>query len=122
MLDSVAAVERVLWSYTDALQVRTSSVIPLSSGRDHTRLPFHRSFIEDLDARAELRGRMGFLDPRDRELLLRWYVQSVGPEAIARHLGCSVRQVYRRRAAALVRLVELGRADEFADADVAEFA
>jgi len=53
--------------------------------------------------------------------VLRWYVEGAKPEAIARHLGRSVRHVYRVRARAVERLVDLGRDDEFADADVAEF-
>jgi len=122
LLDSYPAVEDALWRYADAYQVRTATITTIPSGRSSgDRLPFRNAFLDRLDERSELKARLAWLDHEEQVVVLRWYVEGAKPEAIARHLGRSVRHVYRVRARAVERLVDLGRDDEFADADVAEF-
>lgn len=122
LLDSYPAVEDALWRYADAYQVRTATVTTIPSGRaSGDRLPFRAAFLDRLDERSELKARLAWLDREEQIVVLRWYVEGAKPEAIARDLGRSVRHVYRLRARAVERLVDLGRDDEFADADVAEF-
>lgn len=122
MLDSHPAVEEALWRFADAYQVRTASITTVPSGRaSGDRLPFRAAFLDRLDERSELKARLAWLDHEEQVVVLRWYVEGARPEAIARGLGRSVRHVYRVRARAVERLVDLGRDDEFADADVAEF-
>ena len=124
MLASYPAVEEALWRYADAYQPRVAgdfTTIPRgrSSG---DQLPFRNAFLDRLDERSELRARLHWLDREEQIVVLRWYVEGAKPEVIARHLGRSVRHVYRVRARAVERLVDLGRDDEFADVDVSEFA
>jgi hypothetical protein len=122
MLDTFASVERALTRYTDVLQPRTSSVSTLSrtsAGGD--RFPFHPGLLDDLEERSELRRRLRWLEDEEALVLLRWYIEGARPELIAGALRRSVRHVYRRRVSAIERIVALGSADEFADADLAEF-
>jgi hypothetical protein len=123
MLSSFSSVERALAGYLDAYQPRTSSVSVMGgSGKpSNERLPFHHSFLDNLDERAELRRRLACLDGEDVLILVRWYVEGSRPETIARDLNRSVRHVYRRRVSGIERLVALGAVDEFADADLSEF-
>ncbi len=123
MLTSYPVVEDALWHYADAYQPRSSSITSIPSGRiTGERLPFRAAFLDRLEERAELRNRLALLDPEERTVVLRWYVEGARPELIARGLGRSVRHVYRVRSRAVERLADLGRDDEFADVDVAEFA
>lgn len=123
MLDTFSSVERALVHYGDAYQPRTASVsvLGLPQKPSGDRLPFHPSFLNKLEERAELRRRMACLDPEEVLILVRWYVEGTRPEAIAKSLDRSVRHVYRRRVSGVEHLVALGAADEFADADLAEF-
>jgi len=70
--------------------------------------------LETLDERTELCRRMQLLEDRDREVLILWYVMQLEARDIAKALHISRRQCFRRRAAAIRKLVDL---DE--DADVA---
>jgi len=122
MLDTYGAIESALRHFADPVQPRTGSVTTVPSGRSAgERVPFHASLLERLDERQELKARMQWLDDEEQVVLLRWYVEGARAETIAHHLRCSVRHVYRVRARAMARLVELGVDDEFADVDVAEF-
>jgi DNA-directed RNA polymerase specialized sigma subunit len=51
---------------------------------------------------------MQFLRESDRRLLYLWYVVQLSAVDIARALGISRRQCFRRRASAIRRIVELG--------------
>jgi DNA-directed RNA polymerase specialized sigma24 family protein len=122
MLDSFASVERALGRYTDAFQPCSGSISAVPSARSGgDRFPFHPALLDGLEERAELRRRMAWLPEGEARVLIRWYIEGAHPDAIARDLGCSVRHVYRRRAAAIERLVAMGTAGEFADADLSEF-
>jgi hypothetical protein len=122
MLDSFASVERALARYTDPLQPCSGSISAVPKARfGGDRFPFHPAVLEGLEERAELRRRMAWLEDEEVLVLVRWYVEGARPDIIARHLGRSVRHVYRYRAAAIERLVALGTAGELADADLSEF-
>jgi DNA-directed RNA polymerase specialized sigma24 family protein len=122
MLDSFASVERALGRYTDALQPPSGSISAVPSARSSgDRFPFHPALLDGLEERAELRRRMTWLPDGEAVVLVRWYIEGARPDAIARHVGCSVRHVYRCRAAAIERLVAMGTAGEFVDADLSEF-
>lgn len=123
MLASVGEVERALWRYTDHLQIRSGSTLGVGSGRpDGTGPAINRALLDEFDVRQELHARLSWLEEVDREVLFRWYVAGDPPQVIARTLRQSPRHVYRLRAAALRKVVALGQTNEFADADVSEFA
>jgi DNA-directed RNA polymerase specialized sigma24 family protein len=124
MLDTFESVERALRHYSDALQASSSSIMTCSSsgssGAD--RFPFHPALLDSLEERTELRRRMVWLEPEEREVLVGWYVSGLGPHAVASAMGRSVRHVYRLRRSAIDYLVSMSTAGEFTDVDVAEFA
>ena len=123
MLETFPAVERALQCFTDPYQPNTSSITTVPQGRAGAeRFPFGPALLDRLEERKELRARMAWLDPEARVVLARWYLEGARPETIARDLRRSVRHVYRVRARAVEQIVALGQADEFDDADVAEFA
>lgn len=122
MLDSFSSVERALARYTDALQPISGSISAAPTGRSGgDRFPFHPALLDGLEERAELRWRMAWLQEEEALVLVRWYIEGARPDVIARDLGRSVRHVYRYRTAGIERLVALGSAAEFADADLSEF-
>ena len=123
MLETFPAVERALQCFTDPYQPRTSSITTVPQDRASAdRFPFGPALLDRLDERSELRERMAWLDQEARVVLARWYIEGARPEVIARDLRRSVRHVYRVRARAVEAIAAMGRNDEFADADVAEFA
>jgi FixJ family two-component response regulator len=75
----------------------------------------------EAELQADLRARIAVLDPEERFVLERWYGVGAEPRVIACDLRRSVRHVYRRRRSAINRLVDLGRDNEFANVDIAEF-
>jgi DNA-directed RNA polymerase specialized sigma24 family protein len=122
MLDSFPSVERALTRYADQWQPSTGSVSVVPTTKPNgDRFPFHPSLLDRLEERTELRRRIGWLEHEEAVVLVRWYVEGARPDAIARDLGRSVRHVYRYRVSAIERLIALGRADEFEDADLSEF-
>jgi len=80
----------------------------------------HLAALDGVD-QIELRRRLAWLTPEEAFVVDQWYVKAAPPEAIATDLGRSIRHVYRVRASAIQRIVALGQAEEFANADVAEF-
>ena len=122
-LETFPEVERALRTYADAYQPRTSSITTVPQGRAGAdRFPFADALLDHLDERHELRVRMAWLDAEARVVIARWYIEGARPEVIARGLRRSVRHVYRVRARAMEQLAAMGCNEEFADADVAEFA
>jgi len=123
MLDTFATVERALQCFCDPYQPRTGSITTVPQGRAGAdRFPFGPALLDRLDERSELRTRITWLDPEARIVLARWYLEGARPETIAKGLHRSVRHVYRVRTRAVEQIVAMGCADEFDDADVAEFA
>jgi DNA-directed RNA polymerase specialized sigma24 family protein len=124
MLETFPEVERALRRYTDAFQPRSTSMLTgIAGGKSGgDRFPFAAALLDELELRKELKSRMSLLTPEENYVLVRWYVEACSAQRIAADLGRSVRHVYRLRTKAIEHIVNLGRADEFADADVAEFA
>lgn len=55
---------------------------------------------------------MAHIDETDRRILLLWYVAQLPPNEIARAVGISRRQCYRRRAQTIQMIVRLGKPEE----------
>lgn len=97
-----------LVTYTDWWQVITTSVLQVAgSRRDSTASDgFREGLLGTLDARTELCRRVWELDPADRHLLFLWYVRQLPVEEIAKQIGRSRRQCFRRRGRAVRSLVD----------------
>ena len=105
--------DRVIWAlltYTDWCQPVSASIIQVGNARRQSSpsegIP--AGLLETLDERTELRRRMQLIEAKDRDLLFLWYLRQLLAKDIARALGISRRQCFRRRARAIRRLVELG--------------
>ena len=110
MLDSPDQVIQSLVTYTDWWQPSTTSVLQVGGARRKVEFGdgLRAGLLETLDLRTELCRRIAQLDERDRELLYLWYVVQLVAEDIAKALGISRRQCFRRRARAIRKIVELG--------------
>ncbi len=122
MLDSYPGVEHALRRLADAYQPRTGSIMRTGGSPSTDRFPFRAALLDDLEIRTELRARLAMLDLRERAAVFGWYMEGRDANTLARTLRCSARHVHRIRSQAVNRIVELGNADAFADADIAEFA
>jgi DNA-directed RNA polymerase specialized sigma24 family protein len=109
MLDEPDQVIRCLTTYTDWWQPFTTSIITVGSARrDSGRSDGLRAgLVGTLELRAELSRRMLEIREQDRELLFMWYVTQLEAKDIAKFVGISRRQVFRRRAKAIQALVDL---------------
>jgi DNA-directed RNA polymerase specialized sigma subunit len=116
VLDRADGVIRCLLTYTDWWQPSTTSIYQVGGpGRDRLLADGIRpGLVEHLDERSELCRRMQELADRDREVLILWYVRQLPAQDIARELGISRRQCFRRRANAIARIVELGESEHAA--------
>jgi DNA-directed RNA polymerase specialized sigma24 family protein len=110
VLDSPNSVVRALLTYTDWWQPATTSILQVGVARRRTRLldGFRGGLLDTLDERAELSRRVSQLGHRDRQILYFWYVAQISPREMARRIGISARQCYRRRGQAIRTIVELG--------------
>lgn len=109
MLASPSEVVWALVTYTDWWQPNTASVYQIANRAPSFAadgMPGH--LLDSLPVRDELCRRMRFVDEADRFLLYLWYVRQLSANRIARELSISRRQCFRRRAAAIRRIVELG--------------
>lgn len=104
--------ERVVWAlltYTDWWQPATASVYRVGNRRQTLASDgMGGSMLDSLPERQELCRRMQRLSEVDRHLLYLWYLRQLSARDIARELGISRRQCFRRRAAAIRTIVELG--------------
>lgn len=118
MLTSVSDVVRCLTTYTDWWQPSSSSVLLVGAARRSNEAGDGLSpgVLDTLDERTELIRRVVHIDERDRRILVLWYVAQAPVSTIAQHVGISSRQVFRRRARAVRRIVELGETEEDAEA------
>ena len=104
---------QVIWAlvtYTDWCYPWGTSVLQAGAARRQSThsdgIP--SGVLDSLDERRELRRRMQFVEERDRRLLFLWYVKQLDAQEIAREIGISRRQCFRRRAQAVRKVVELG--------------
>lgn len=115
-LETRQDVVRSLVTYVDWWQPSTTSVITAGPARRSRAAGDGMSpgLLDTLDARTELCRRMRFVGERDRRLLFLWYVKEAPVDEIARDLGVSRRQCFRRRNTAIQRIVDLERPEEAA--------
>ena len=104
--------DQVVWAlvtYTDWWQPNTSSIYRVGNRRDIFASDGIRAgLLERLPERDELCRRMQRVAEQDRRLLFLWYLRQLPAHEIARDLRISRRQCFRRRAAVIRRIVELG--------------
>jgi DNA-directed RNA polymerase specialized sigma subunit len=114
MLSSARQVIWALVTYTDWCHPMSTSILQVGNARRHSGLSegIPEGLLDTLDERTELRRRMQFVDERDRHLLFLWYIKQLDAQDIAREIGVSRRQCFRRRARAVRQLVELGEPSE----------
>jgi DNA-directed RNA polymerase specialized sigma subunit len=103
----------VVWAlltYTDWWQPSSASIYAVGAARrDRSAGDGMRAgLLETLSERDELCRRMAQLDEKDRRLLYLWYLKQLPAHEIARELHIGRRQCFRRRAAAIRTIVELG--------------
>ena len=108
MLTSTGDVIRSLVTYTDWWQPSSTSLLQIGAARRSTDIPegFRAGLLENLPDRIELSRRMRRVSDRDRRLLFLWYVQQLEVADIAKEVGLSRRQCFRRRARAIRALLD----------------
>lgn len=99
---------RALITYTDWWQPHSTSVMEVGRTRHAFGDGIPQGLLSTLDERTELCWRMRQVSERDRLLLFLWYVRQVTADEASKELGISRRQVFRRRATAIRKIVELG--------------
>lgn len=112
MLSDPREVIRSLITYSDWWQPLTSSIIQVGAARRSNEISsgFRAGLVETLDERAELCRRMAYLEEVDKRLLFLWYVKQLTAVEIARELGLSRRQCFRRRSQAIQSIIEANQA------------
>ncbi len=108
MLATSGDVIRSLVTYTDWWQPSSTSLMQIGAARRSSDVPegFRAGLLENLPDRIELSRRMRRVSDRDRRLLFLWYVQQLEVADIAKALGLSRRQCFRRRAQAVRALLD----------------
>lgn len=108
MLDSHDEVVRALLTYTDWWQPTTASIYRVGKRGGYAADGIRQGLFDSLPIHDELCRRMQEVPERDRHLLYLWYLKQLPAHEIARELHISRRQCFRRRAAAVRLLVDLG--------------
>jgi hypothetical protein len=108
VLDSPDEVVRALLTYTDWWQPNSSSIFRVGRRGGYVADGVRPGLFDSLPVRDELCRRMQEVPDRDRRLLYLWYLKQLDAHEIARELKISRRQCFRRRAAAVRLLVDLG--------------
>lgn len=113
MFETPLAVAVALRRYGEVFDPRTGSVIGVSRGAwDWSGDPFRSGFLGAVEERAELvRRMMSRLEPRERLLLILWYVSDMQATVIARQLQVSRVHCYRLRDKALRALCDVHETD-----------
>lgn len=108
MFASTQDVIRSLLRYTDWWQPATSSIIQVGMARRGSDLHdgIRDGLLDTIDERTELCRRMQQAPELDRQILFLWYVKQLSAHEIARAVGISRRQCFRRRASAIKGLVD----------------
>ena len=117
MFPSTRDVVRALITYTDWWQPPTGSVLQVGAARRGSGYSdgIRDGLLDTIGERTELAYRVRErLDDLDRQILLLWYVRELPAHEIARAVKVSRRTCFRRRSAALRRLI-----DDDAQGDVA---
>jgi DNA-directed RNA polymerase specialized sigma24 family protein len=104
----VGDVIRGLVTITDWWQPTTTSILQVGAARRASGFGdgLREGLLDTIDERSELARRVRTLEERDRRILLLWYVKELPAHEVAREVGISRRQCFRRRSAALRALVD----------------
>jgi hypothetical protein len=108
VLSAPDEIVRALLTYTDWWQPNTASVYRVGKRGGYASDGIRTGLYDSLPVHDELCRRMQELGDRDRRLLYLWYLKQLPAHEIARELRISRRQTFRRRAAAIRLLVDLG--------------
>ena len=109
MLSSPSQIVWALITYTDWWQPSTESVYRIGARRaTFASDGMPGGLLDTLSERDELCRRMLQVRESDRRLLWLWYLRQLPVHEIARDMQIGRRQCFRRRAAAVRRIVELG--------------
>lgn len=108
MFASVADVIRALVTITDWWQPNSSSLLQVGGARRSSGYGdgIRDGLFDTIGERSELARRVRLLEERDRRILFLWYVKELAAHEVAREVGISRRQCFRRRSAALRALVD----------------
>jgi DNA-directed RNA polymerase specialized sigma subunit len=110
MLDSTTDVIRCLVTYTDWWQPSSGSVLLVGGARRDKNLRdgLNPGVLQTLEERAELSRRMASIDETDRRLLFLFYVKQLHVDDVAKDIGLSRRQCFRRKAKSIKTIIERG--------------
>jgi len=103
--------DQVVWAlvtYTDWWQPNSASVYKVGKRGAFASDGIRDGLLDTLPEREELCRRMQRIAEQDRRLLFLWYLRELPAVDIARELRISRRQCFRRRAAVIRRLADLG--------------
>ena len=104
----VGDVIRGLVTLTDWWQPSTTSILQVGAARRASGFGdgLRDGLFDTIGERSELARRVRGLEERDRRILFLWYVRELAAHEVAREVGISRRQCFRRRSAALRALVD----------------
>lgn len=112
MFESVGQVVRSLKAFRDYYDPKSSSVMIASSRTtDVDADPFRRGFLDTLDLRSQLLGRLSSLDERERAVLMLWYLEDLTVPQICERMNLSRSHCYRLRDRAISMMLD--QVDEF---------
>ena len=108
LFPEVADVIRALVTLTDWWQPNTTSILQVGGARRASGYGdgIRDGLFDTIGERAELARRVRGLEERDRQILFLWYVKELAAHEVAKEVGISRRQCFRRRSAALRALVD----------------
>jgi hypothetical protein len=116
LFPEVADVIRALVTITDWWQPNTTSILQIGGARRATGYGdgIRDGLFDTIGERSELARRVRSLEDRDRCILFLWYVKELPAHEVAREVGISRRQCFRRRSAALRALIDRDDEDRVA--------
>lgn len=108
LFPEVGDVIRGLVTITDWWQPSTTSILQVGAARRASGFGdgLRDGLFDTIGERSELARRVRGLEERDRRILFLWYVKELAAHEVAREVGISRRQCFRRRSAALRALVD----------------
>ena len=108
LFPDVGDVIRGLVTLTDWWQPNTTSILQVGAARRASGFGdgLRDGLFDTIGERSELARRVRGLEERDRRILFLWYVKELAAHEVAREVGISRRQCFRRRSAALRALVD----------------
>ena len=117
MFGTVGEVVGALKCFADFYHPKTNSVL-IATGRapEVDADPFRRGFIDSLEVRTTLLGRLATLEERERTTVMLWYVSETPVRELCARLGVSRATLYRLRDRALDHLIDTDASQQEATA------